>query len=86
MFIQKFNSRYEGISEWQAHDQLILASATAMVDGKLIYATGGNDDCVAIWDVGECAQATAERSTSSNGKGPPRSSENHAHHWYRGSS
>ena len=70
MFIQKFNSRYEGISEWQAHDQLILASATAMVDGKLIYATGGNDDCVAIWDVGECAEATAERSTSSNGKGP----------------
>ena len=68
MFVQKFNSRYEGISEWQAHEQLILASATATVDGKLIYATGGNDDCVAIWNVGECAQATAERSTSSNGK------------------
>ena len=38
-----------------------------MMNGRLIYATGGNDDCVAVWDVGDCAQAPVEKSTSSNG-------------------
>lgn len=38
-----------------------------MVNGNLVYATGGNDDCVAIWDLGECAQAPIEKATSSNG-------------------
>ena len=67
MLIQKFNSRYEGISEWQAHEQLILASATATVNGKTLYATGGNDDCVAVWDVGDYVQAPVEKSKPSNG-------------------
>ena len=29
--------------------------------------TGGNDDCVAIWDLGACARGSAKCPTSSNG-------------------
>lgn len=58
------------MSEWQAHEQLILASATATVSGKRLYATGGNDNCVAIWDIGDCTQAPMAKSTSSDGMIP----------------
>ena len=55
------------MSRWEAHDELILASATTSFNGKEILVTGGNDDCIAIWDFGECAQGSAKRPTSSNG-------------------
>ncbi len=65
--MKKFNMRYECISKWKAHDQLILASATTTYNSKAIYVTGGNDDCVAIWDVDFRAKPPQNLSKSSNG-------------------
>ncbi|KAL8668482.1 MAG: hypothetical protein Q9168_006891 [Polycauliona sp. 1 TL-2023] len=50
--VKQFTPRYECMHEWQAHDQLILASAMTVHRGKRIFVTGGNDDCIAIWNVG----------------------------------
>lgn len=67
MEIQKFNQRYECISRWKAHEELILASAVASHNGKDILVTGGNDDCVAIWDIGDCIKQPPKTSRISNG-------------------
>lgn len=67
MEVQKFNQRYECISRWKAHDELILASAVASHNGKDILVTGGNDDCVAIWDIGDCIKQPPKLSRTSNG-------------------
>ncbi|KAL8822950.1 MAG: hypothetical protein Q9191_006325 [Dirinaria sp. TL-2023a] len=63
---KKFNSRYECVGRWEAHEQLILASATAAYKGMDIYITGGNDNSIAIWDIGVCAQARIKHPESSN--------------------
>ncbi|KAL8736805.1 MAG: hypothetical protein Q9166_000171 [cf. Caloplaca sp. 2 TL-2023] len=62
---KQFTSRYECMHVWQAHDHLILASVMTEYRGKRIYVTGGNDDCIAIWDVGESNDG-AQKSTSTN--------------------
>ena len=64
---QQFDSRYECVTRWKAHDQLILASAIAHHDGKEIYVTGGNDDCIAIWDIGDHVNGPGKVPTASNG-------------------
>ena len=66
-FAKQFDSRYECVTRWKAHDQLILASAIAHHNGKAIYVTGGNDDCIAIWNIGD--------DTKDQGKGPIASNE-----------
>jgi di- and tripeptidase len=48
---QKFNSNFEEIGCWTAHEGTILASATGLFNNRCIYATGGNDNTVAIWDL-----------------------------------
>ncbi|KAL8994844.1 MAG: hypothetical protein Q9169_005291 [Polycauliona sp. 2 TL-2023] len=60
--VKQFTSRYECMHEWQAHNQLILASILTEHRGKRILVTGGNDDCIAIWDVGETGNE-AQKST-----------------------
>ena len=65
--LKKFNSRYECISRWKAHDRLILASAAATFKGKAIYVTGGNDDCVAVWEIDDCVEEAQKPSVTSNG-------------------
>jgi di- and tripeptidase len=50
-YTRKWNQRFECISRWQTHSGLVLASAVTSRNNRLIYITGGNDDCVAIWDV-----------------------------------
>ncbi|ODH45308.1 hypothetical protein ACO22_00186 [Paracoccidioides brasiliensis] len=51
--IRKFNSRFEEIGSWVAHEGTMLASAAGVFDDRRIYATGGNDNTVAIWDLTE---------------------------------
>ncbi|KAI9702929.1 MAG: hypothetical protein M1836_008143 [Candelina mexicana] len=48
---KKFNHKYECIDRWRAHEGIVLASAVAAYNDHRIYVTGGNDHCVAIWDV-----------------------------------
>ena len=53
------------MSRWQAHSGLVLASATISRNGRLLYITGGNDDCVALWDVSGLHQATTATASTS---------------------
>ncbi|KAK2734509.1 hypothetical protein FQN57_001673 [Myotisia sp. PD_48] len=48
--VKKFNSRFEEIGSWTAHEGKILASTTEQTKGKWFYATGGSDNTVALWD------------------------------------
>ncbi|MCJ1295843.1 hypothetical protein MMC34_007407 [Xylographa carneopallida] len=47
-----FDRRYRCTNQWKAHDRLILASSITSYNNKAVLVTGGNDDCVAIWDIG----------------------------------
>ncbi|KAL8664858.1 MAG: hypothetical protein Q9202_002720 [Teloschistes flavicans] len=47
-----YDQACECMHEWQAHDGKILTSIMTVHQQKLIYVTGGNDDCIAEWDVG----------------------------------
>ncbi|EER41609.1 WD repeat protein [Histoplasma capsulatum H143] len=49
--IRKFNSRFEEVGSWIAHEGTMLASAAGVFKDRRIYATGGNDNTVAIWDL-----------------------------------
>ena len=62
-----FNPRYECVARWKAHDQLILASAIANYNGRAIFVTGGNDSCIAIWDVSDSVKVPQRVSLPSDG-------------------
>ncbi|MCJ1430760.1 hypothetical protein MMC27_000110 [Xylographa pallens] len=47
-----FDRRYQCTNQWKAHDRLILASSITSYNNKAVLVTGGNDDCIAIWDIG----------------------------------
>ncbi|KKA17050.1 WD repeat protein [Rasamsonia emersonii CBS 393.64] len=51
--VKKFNSKFEEIGSWTAHEGTMLASAAGVFQDRRIYATGGNDNSVAIWDLTE---------------------------------
>ncbi|KAJ5669504.1 hypothetical protein N7462_010574 [Penicillium macrosclerotiorum] len=51
--VKKFNSRFEEVGGWVAHEGTMLASAASRVKDRHIYATGGNDNTVGIWDLTE---------------------------------
>jgi len=61
------NSRHVSVSVWVAHHELILASAVCSFNGKELYVTGGNDGCIAIWDISDCFERPAKGQTTSNG-------------------
>ncbi|QVM07293.1 hypothetical protein D8B26_001995 [Coccidioides posadasii str. Silveira] len=64
--VKKFNSRFEEIGSWAAHDGTMLASAAGVVKDRWIYATGGNDNSVAIWDLTEHPVDSHEIPATSN--------------------
>lgn len=47
----KIFERHRRKAEWKAHERLILTVALTENNGKPYLVTGGNDDCVAIWDL-----------------------------------
>ncbi|KAL3452624.1 hypothetical protein BJX65DRAFT_303439 [Aspergillus insuetus] len=49
--VKKFNSRFEEVGSWTAHEGTMLASAAGRFRDRHIYATGGNDNTVGIWDL-----------------------------------
>ncbi|KAG0637865.1 hypothetical protein HOY80DRAFT_222734 [Tuber brumale] len=65
-YSRKWNQRFEHMSRWQSHSGLILASAATKRHGRLIYITGGNDDCVAIWDASALEQSESQILKSQN--------------------
>lgn len=46
----------------------MLASAAGLFKGRRIYATGGNDNTVAIWDLTDHPVDTVDLTPISNGK------------------
>ena len=60
--------RYKCKNEWRAHDELILASTMVVHNDKPYLITGGNDDCVAIWELTEPLPLPAKSSKPSTGK------------------
>ncbi|KAE8151185.1 hypothetical protein BDV25DRAFT_153042 [Aspergillus avenaceus] len=49
--VKKFNSRFEEVGSWTAHAGTMLASAAGRFKDRFIYASGGNDNTVGIWDL-----------------------------------
>jgi len=68
---QKFNSRFEEVGSWVAHEGTMLASAAGRFKDRRIYATGGNDNTVGIWDLTEFSMNQDEMPPISNGTFPP---------------
>ncbi|KAJ5550543.1 Peptidase M20 [Penicillium sp. DV-2018c] len=64
--VKKFNSRFEEIGGWVAHEGTMLASAAGRFKDRQIYATGGNDNSVGIWDLTEFFTTQEELAPISN--------------------
>ena len=62
-----FNQQHSEISEWKAHDHLILTSAVTEFENRELYVTGGNDGCITVWDVSECFDRPPKASITDNG-------------------
>ncbi|KAJ5129719.1 Peptidase M20 [Penicillium bovifimosum] len=64
--VKKFNSRFEEVGGWVAHEGTMLASAAGRSKDRQIYATGGNDNSVGIWDLTEFFTTQEELTPISN--------------------
>ncbi|KAJ5479156.1 Peptidase M20 [Penicillium desertorum] len=64
--VKKFNSRFEEVGGWVAHEGTMLASAAGRFKDRHIYATGGNDNSVGIWDLTEFFMTQEELPPISN--------------------
>ncbi|KAF2223444.1 hypothetical protein BDZ85DRAFT_109577 [Elsinoe ampelina] len=56
-FVRKFDRQYQTAIRFQAHEGKTLSSAFRLHKGRAIYATGGNDNTIAVWDVSDCISA-----------------------------
>ena len=68
-FTRKWNMRFKCVSRWRAHEGLVLASAVAERNGRLLYITGGNDDCVGVWDVEPFPAKASTKEEKGEGEG-----------------
>ncbi|GAQ42177.1 WD repeat protein [Aspergillus niger] len=64
--IKKFNSRFEEIGSWVAHGGTMLASSAGRFKDRYIYASGGNDNTVGIWDLTDVSRAQPEQPRINN--------------------
>ncbi|KAL4922312.1 hypothetical protein BDW62DRAFT_172272 [Aspergillus aurantiobrunneus] len=64
--VKKFNSRFEEAGSWAAHEGTMLASAAGKFKDRHIYATGGNDNTVGIWDLTDVSLAVSAKPPINN--------------------
>ncbi|KAL4953290.1 hypothetical protein BDW69DRAFT_184610 [Aspergillus filifer] len=64
--VKKFNSRFEEAGSWTAHEGTMLASAAGRFKDRHIYATGGNDNTVGIWDLTDISRAANQKPPINN--------------------
>ncbi|PWY78344.1 WD repeat protein [Aspergillus heteromorphus CBS 117.55] len=64
--IKKFNSRFEEIGSWVAHGGTMLASAVGRFKDRDIFASGGNDNTVGIWDLTDVSRSQGEQPPINN--------------------
>lgn len=65
-YVRKFDRQYQLKTRWRAHTGRILASAFSYNKSRPIYATGSNDNSIAIWDVSDCIRLSIIPSKTSN--------------------
>lgn len=65
-YVRKFDRQYQLKTRWRAHNGRILASAFSFNKSRPIYATGSNDNSIAIWDVSDCIRLSIIPSKTSN--------------------
>ncbi|KKK16967.1 hypothetical protein AOCH_002643 [Aspergillus ochraceoroseus] len=58
--VKKFNSRFEEVGSWTAHQGTMLASAAGKYKDRYIYVSGGNDNTLGIWDLMDVHTAANE--------------------------
>ncbi|KAL9126819.1 MAG: hypothetical protein Q9217_004193 [Psora testacea] len=61
-----FNLHHTNVSEWRAHNHLVLASAVFSFNNHELYITGGNDGCIAVWDISNCFDRPPKATITSN--------------------
>ncbi|QDS72330.1 hypothetical protein FKW77_007817 [Venturia effusa] len=66
--VDKYNSQYEMVSRFKAHNGRILASAFTRFRNQFFYITGGNDDTITIWNISDCVQGNLTDAKTSNEK------------------
>lgn len=64
--VRKFDSRFEQIASWSAHNGTMLAAAARTISDRRILATGGNDDTVIVWDLTGRSVEKGDRPAISN--------------------
>ncbi|PYH91075.1 Zn-dependent exopeptidase [Aspergillus ellipticus CBS 707.79] len=64
--IKKFNSRFEEIGSWVAHSGTMLASAAGRFKDRHIFASGGNDNTVGIWDLTDVSRSQDKQTPINN--------------------
>ncbi|KAL4804478.1 hypothetical protein BDV18DRAFT_143243 [Aspergillus unguis] len=64
--VKKFNSSFEEVGSWVAHEGTMLASAAGKFKDRNIYATGGNDNTVGIWDLTDVSLSAIEKPPINN--------------------
>ncbi|USW48647.1 Putative peptidase M20, WD40/YVTN repeat-like-containing domain superfamily [Septoria linicola] len=65
-YIRKYDRQYQLKTRWKAHNGRILSSAFSFNKSRPIYATGSNDNSIAIWDVSDCIRMSVVPSKTSN--------------------
>lgn len=54
-WIRRWSASFDCTASWKGHERIILSSAVTSYDGRrtpcLRLVTGGNDDCINIWEV-----------------------------------
>ncbi|KAI9762437.1 MAG: hypothetical protein M4579_000413 [Chaenotheca gracillima] len=53
-YSRKFDKRNDCLARWSTCDGLILASTVTKTRGGYFYITGGNDNCICVWEMGAC--------------------------------
>lgn len=64
--VEKFDRRYERASCFQAHQGRILASAFSDCKDRRLFVTGSSDHSIAVWDINDCMQGSAEVRRTTN--------------------
>ena len=65
--MEKIFERYKTKVEWEAHNELILASTLSTQGYSKFLITGGNDDTIAIWDLAGFLKQDSSSLRPSNG-------------------
>ncbi|ETN39811.1 uncharacterized protein HMPREF1541_06037 [Cyphellophora europaea CBS 101466] len=65
-WLKQYNSQFAETACWKAHDGKILASDHEHMPTRKIFATGGNDNTIALWDTKDPASKSVAQAAQSD--------------------